>query len=545
MPIPDSYVWSGAAPIVPLPPIAPAGRCRTTSSRKASERSLATLLGAQPGPFTHEQTSEVLEARLGVASALFVALRCKNADTAAHAIRVALGVSVWAKELKLSDADRDALEVAALLHDVGKIGVPDRVLMKPEVLNEEEQAIVDRHRLMGVEILTPCCGSPKVLEIVRQAPAWFNGKRMKVEVEGEQLLLEARMLAIVDAYDSMTSAHVYRPARSHECAMQELFECSGTQFDPRLMREFAEYYRSDRVDWSSYADKHWLTQLDPTAVNLYWQLNRNFARRDAVFPHMLFHQRLLENMYDAVMFVDANRQIMLWNRGAERLTGIAGSAMYQRQFDCELVQLKNERGDRVKPEECPVAVTLRTGTQLVRRMLMGAGGRRQIVVDVQTIPVAGDDGTTYGSAIVLHDASGQVSLEERCVNLHQRATRDPLTQLANRAEFDRVHALFVGVHLERNLPCSLIITDIDRFKMVNDNYGHQAGDDAIKSFAKLLKANCHSGDLAARYGGEEFVILCANCNNATAAGGPKNCGGHSPIYRNRRWPALASRPASA
>ena len=81
---------------------------------------------------------------------------------------MALGVSVWAKELKLSDAYRDALEVAARLHDVGKIGVPDRVLMKPEVLNEEEQAIIDRHRLMGVEILTPCCGSPKVLEIVRQ-----------------------------------------------------------------------------------------------------------------------------------------------------------------------------------------------------------------------------------------------------------------------------------------------------------------------------------------------------------------------------------------
>ena len=62
---------------------------------------------------------------------------------------VALGASVWANELKLPDADRDALEVAALLHDVGKIGVPDRVLMKPGILNEEEQAIVDRHRLMG------------------------------------------------------------------------------------------------------------------------------------------------------------------------------------------------------------------------------------------------------------------------------------------------------------------------------------------------------------------------------------------------------------
>ena len=195
---------------------------------------------------------------------------------------------------------------------------------------------------------------------------------MKVDAEGEQLLLEARMLAIVDAYDSMTSAHVYRPARLQRARDAGAIRMLGHAVRPRLVREFAEYYRSDRVDWSSYADKHWLTQLDPTAVNLYWQLNRNFWCRDAVLPHMLFHQRLLENMYDAAMFVDANRQIMLWNRGAERLTGIAGSAMYQRQFDCELLQLKNERGERVKPEDCPVAVTLRTGTQLVRRMLMGA-----------------------------------------------------------------------------------------------------------------------------------------------------------------------------
>ncbi len=287
MPIPDSFAWSGVAPIAPLPavPIAAAGEVSDDVESEGERETLATLLGAQPAPFTHEQTTQVLEARLGVASALFIALRCKHADTAAHSIRVALGASVWANEKKLPDADRDALEVAALLHDVGKIGVPDRVLLKPGILNEEEQAIVDRHRLMGGEILSSCCGSEKVLDIIRQAPAWYNGKRMEVGAEGEQLLLEARMLSIVDAYDSMTSAHVYRPARSHERAMQELFECSGVQFDPGLVREFAEFYRSDRVDWSSYAKEHWLTQLDPTAINLYWQLNRNFAPRRGVAAH--------------------------------------------------------------------------------------------------------------------------------------------------------------------------------------------------------------------------------------------------------------------
>jgi diguanylate cyclase (GGDEF)-like protein len=88
--------------------------------------------------------------------------------------------------------------------------------------------------------------------------------------------------------------------------------------------------------------------------------------------------------------------------------------------------------------------------------------------------------------------------------------------VANRAEFDRVHAQFVAAHLETRLPCSLIISDIDRFKHVNDTYGHQAGDEVIQSFARLLKGSCRPGDLVARYGGEEFVLLCADCDNAAA-----------------------------
>ncbi|HEX3869417.1 MAG TPA: GGDEF domain-containing protein, partial [Pirellulales bacterium] len=107
--------------------------------------------------------------------------------------------------------------------------------------------------------------------------------------------------------------------------------------------------------------------------------------------------------------------------------------------------------------------------------------------------------------------------EERCQNLHELATKDPLTQVANRAEFDRVLGLFVTAHLESNRPCSLIMSDIDRFKQVNDKYGHQAGDAIIQSFARVLQNACHPGDLVARYGGEEFAMLCADCDNTSAA----------------------------
>jgi diguanylate cyclase (GGDEF)-like protein/PAS domain S-box-containing protein len=483
----------------------------------AKRHTVGSLLLAAPAPVDRELEARLLKARLGVAVSLFTALRCKHAETAAHSVRVAIMCSVWARHKKLSAEERDALEVAALLHDIGKVGLPDRILLKATKLTEEEQAIVDRHRLMGVEILSGCCGSLKVLEIVSNAPAWFNGRRMRLDADGESLPLGARMLAVADAYDSMTASQVYRPARSHERALAELFEWSGNQFDPALVYEFAALHRAQASNWTTAVSDHWLFHLDPITIDSQWQFHQNFARRDDQTPRHLFEQRLLENMKDAVVFVDANRQIMLWNRGAERLTGIDSSIAYQRVFDPAFVQLRNERGDPCADEDCPINTVLRTGMQSAARFLLNGRDGRDIMVEVQTIPVVGDDGMVHGVSIVLHDDSGQVSLEERCLNLQQKATRDPLTQLSNRAEFDRALALFVNVHLERRLPCSLIIADIDRFKQVNDSYGHQAGDEAIKSFAQLFKAQAKPGDLAARYGGEEFVLLCAGINNAAAA----------------------------
>ena len=92
-----------------------------------------------------------------------------------------------------------------------------------------------------------------------------------------------------------------------------------------------------------------------------------------------------------------------------------------------------------------------------------------------------------GPSSLLHDASPEISLEQRCQSLHEKATRDPLTQVANRAEFDRVHAMFVEAHRQQQVPCSLIMCDLDHFKSVNDTYGHQAGDEGIQSLATLLK----------------------------------------------------------
>ena len=97
---------------------------------------------------------------------------------------------------------------------------------------------MDRHRQFGMDSLRNCCASQEVLDTVHNAAAWFDGSKRGFDRRGEDLPLGSRLIAIVDAFDSMTTDRVYRPAMSRERAMAELFACAGTQFDPQLVRTF-------------------------------------------------------------------------------------------------------------------------------------------------------------------------------------------------------------------------------------------------------------------------------------------------------------------
>ena len=471
--------------------------------------SAAVLATGKPGP-----ADDSFRMRLQAARSLFAALRNKHSPTAAHGLRVAQGCSAWAVALGLERGQRDELEVAALLHDVGKLGAPDRLLLKPGALAADEAKLMDQYRLSGLEILSDCSFSRAILETIRHSAGWYNGSRPNYPLVAETIPAGARMLAIVDAFDSMTSEQIYRRAMSRERALHELFSNAGTQFDPDLVKSFSELQVA--VQSPLMVAGHWLQALDPSPTNRPWR-NLSAHVADAMPPELMFQQKLIDNMYDAVIFVDCNMNIIQWNRGAERLTGIAASSVLHRRWSPDLVGMRDQQTGALSMIECPAAYCINTGVQSLRRLLVANRNNRPIAVDVHTMPVVSPDGTIHGATMLVHDASPEASLEERCQNLHERATKDPLTQVANRAEFDRTHQLFIHAHLERQLPCSLIICDIDHFKSVNDTYGHQAGDEVLRFFGHLLSSECRPGDLVARYGGEEFVMLCADCNNAAAA----------------------------
>jgi diguanylate cyclase (GGDEF)-like protein len=508
------------APAVVPPSPAPDSAERWMTELSALLRELeavATAGHALPPVFSETVDEQLVHIRLGLAASLFAALQCRNAAAAGHSLRVALACSAWAMKMQLLEAEREAIEVAALLHDIGLVAAPDHVLLKPSSLDADEADAIAHARQMGHKILRGGCASKKVLEIVENVPAWFDGSRGDYPLHGQQLPLGARMIAIAEAFDSMTTDHVYRPAMSQERAMAELFDCAGTQFDPELVRSFMEYRQSDTAANHWEVARRWLRSLDPAMVNSYWELNCVPSPETEPGIDALFQGRLLDNMYDAVVFIDASCRIVLWNRGAERLTGINAVGMRGQVWSPALLEMADEKGNAIGEADCPLRTAIRCGAQSLRRLTIIGRGERRMAVDVHSIPVIDRKGATHGAVLLFHDASSEISLERQCQNLHEKATKDSLTQVANRAEFDRVLATFVAAHQQHHAPCSLMMCDLDHFKRVNDTYGHQAGDEVILSLVGQLKSSCRPGDLVARYGGEEFVVLCADCDNATAA----------------------------
>lgn len=168
-------------------------------------------------------------------AALVSAMTFRHQPTAAHSRRVA-DLCVAAGEGLLSMRECYTLEIAALLHDIGKIGVPDAVLNKTGQLNDEEWAIMRRNRAVSLQLVKSSFGSDVLTEIVEHYPVWFDLSKGATKGENQRkATLAARILAIADAYDSMTSDASYRRRKSRTEAFEELRRCAGTQFDPELV----------------------------------------------------------------------------------------------------------------------------------------------------------------------------------------------------------------------------------------------------------------------------------------------------------------------
>ncbi len=184
------------------------------------------------------RTDELRSSYESIVAVLCAALDLRDNVTRGHAQRVSELASVVAWQMGMRKEEVRQIEKAAILHDIGKIGVADSVLSKPGALDEVEWAEMKRHPELGYQILQDIDFLRDVAEIVRAHHERYDGDGYPRGFKGEEIPLGARIFAVVDAYDAMTSHRPYRKAMPHSQAVTEIFRNSGTQFDPDVVKAF-------------------------------------------------------------------------------------------------------------------------------------------------------------------------------------------------------------------------------------------------------------------------------------------------------------------
>ena len=226
----------------------------------------------------------------------------------------------------------------------------------------------------------------------------------------------------------------------------------------------------------------------------------------------LFRQCLMDNLRDGVIFVDSKFRILAWSQTIEVMTGLSSSRVDGIELTPHLLGLTDQDGVAISDAANPLIEVMKTRKKTsCQYKLVGRSGR-ELKVEVTFAPVVDASGRAQGAVILVHDSSAHLDLQRQLRDLYEFSMLDPLTQVANRAEFEKVLEEFVRTSNVSDFQCSLIVCDIDFFKQINDNYNHHIGDQALVAFTELLKKFVRSQDVVARYGGEEFVILCANCD---------------------------------
>jgi len=165
-------------------------------------------------------------------------IEMRDPYTRGHSEKVSRWSEIVAQKLGLNEKEQEEINLAAKLHDIGKISIPDRILNKPGPLSKEEYAEVKKHPALGADIFSNIDSLKEVSEIIRHHHEWYNGRGYPDGLAGKKIPLGSRIISVVDAYQAMTSDRPYRRAFSKEKAIYELKRRAGSQFDPEIVRIF-------------------------------------------------------------------------------------------------------------------------------------------------------------------------------------------------------------------------------------------------------------------------------------------------------------------
>ena len=483
--------------------------------------------------------------------ALALAIEAKDHTTHTHLQRVRTYAIAVARELNLSEEEIEGLRAAALLHDIGKLAVPEQIINKPGKLTREEFEKMKVHPIVGAEILERVAFPYPVAPIVRSHHERWDGSGYPEGLAGENIPIGARILAAVDCLDALASHRQYRPALPLHEAMTEVKSKAGSWFDPKVVevleRRYIELERKAQMSEETNSSPHSLSKevrverglapatgferTDPThagtdsadflssiasarqEAQTMFELSQDLGVSLSLSETLSVLSMRLRRMipYDSiVVFVNRNGWLLPELVSGENFRSLSSLKLKVGEGLCGWVAENCKPIVNGNPQvEAGFVVEPGKSTLLQSALVVPLEGLNG-VVGVLAMYQANRDAFTPDHLRILLAVASKVALSVENALKYQQAessaTTDYLTGLPN------ARSLFVHLAQEvarcRRMKTSLavLVCDIDGFKQINDSFGHLEGDKLLREFTVRLKDVCRGYDYVARMGGDEFVI---------------------------------------
>ena len=221
----------------------------------------------------------------------------------------------------------------------------------------------------------------------------------------------------------------------------------------------------------------------------------------------IFYKEILENLADGVYFVDRQRKITFWNKGAEIISGYSKSDIMGHSCADNILMHVDDSGKLLCLDGCPLAATMEDGKMREAEVFLHHADGHRVSVAIRATPIYDESGEIIGAVELFSDQSSRATLMEQMQEMKKAALLDGLTEVGNRKYMGMKLETIFKEWSQHHLPFGLLFLDIDHFKNVNDTYGHACGDRVLKMVAETLASNIRSYDFIGRWGGEEFIIL--------------------------------------
>ena len=235
---------------------------------------------------------------------------------------------------------------------------------------------------------------------------------------------------------------------------------------------------------------------------------------DLISNESEFYKSILDGLYDGVYFVDTERRITYWNRGAERITGFKDHQVIGRRCADNMLMHVDDKGTQLCLAGCPLTASMADGCVHEAPVFVHHASGYRLPVIVRTSPVYGQDGEVIGAVETFSDNSQMIAALKKVDELADAAMKDPLTDLGNRRFLETMIDLRLLESRLTKPSDGFLFVDIDHFKNINDTYGHEAGDQVLKMVAATLKLNLRPSDAVVRWGGEEFIVIIQGVTQA-------------------------------